>query len=119
MWCEGVGAVQEIKQIRLRIPAGVDESTKIRVSGEGSPSFNGGPSGDVYFSFKIEPHPELVRDQNDLIFSKQISKYIAALGGEIEVPMPENTETVKLEPVHSSYTEKRLVGKGVPFLRGC
>ena len=102
--CHGAGKVKETKTLEVKIPAGIDEGMRIRLSGRGRPGINGVPSGDLYIEIHIKPHQVFDRNGNDLHCRMPIPFSTAALGGEIEVPtlagrasfaMPEGTQSGK------------------------
>jgi molecular chaperone DnaJ len=102
--CHGAGKVKETKTLEVKIPSGIDEGTRIRLSGRGEPGINGVPCGDLYVEIHIKPHPVFIRNGNDLHCQIPIPFPTAALGGEIEVPtlagrasfaMPEGTQSGK------------------------
>jgi len=82
----------------VNIPAGVDGQTKLRIAGEGEPSPNGGPNGDLYCFIHVEEHPLFVRDGQNLICQVPISYTQAALGARIDVPTLEGRETLDIPP---------------------
>lgn len=84
--CHGEGRVKKHKTLSVRIPAGVDEGDRIRLTGEGEAGINGGPPGDLYVMVHIKPHPVFTRDHDDLHCEMPISFATAALGGEITIP---------------------------------
>jgi molecular chaperone DnaJ len=101
------------------IPAGVEEGTRIRLSGEGQAGLNGGPAGDLYIFIAIKPHPIFQRDGADLHCRVPVSFVAAALGGEIEVPTLDGKRSkVSIPEGTQSDKQVRLRGKGMPVLRG-
>src|SRR5258708_23986481 len=74
------------KTLSVKIPAGVDDGDRIRLSGEGEPGVNGGPVGDLYVQIQVKSHPVFQRDHDDLHCEIPVSFATAALGGEIEIP---------------------------------
>ena len=80
----------------MKIPSGVDEGDRIRLSGEGEAGVNGGPSGDLYVVIHIKPHPVFTRDHNDLHCEMPISFTTAALGGDIEIPTLDGYAKIKV-----------------------
>src|SRR5882757_1686801 len=84
--CHGAGKVKETKTLEVKVPAGIDEGTRIRLSGRGEPGINGVPSGGLYIEIHIKPHPVFIRNGNDLHCQMPIPFPKAALGGVIEVP---------------------------------
>jgi len=112
--CRGQGQVQESKTLSIKIPAGVDEGNRIRLSGEGEGGLHGAPAGDLYVQIHLKPHPLFKREGNHLYCDVPISFTLAILGGEIEVPTL--TGIVKLHIPAETQSGKilRLRGKGVP-----
>ncbi|MDZ4781065.1 MAG: DnaJ C-terminal domain-containing protein, partial [Planctomycetia bacterium] len=96
--CKGRGHIPKRVQRDVEIPAGVDGQTKLRLSGEGEPSPNGGPSGDVYCFIHVEEHELFVRDGQNLICQVPISYTQAALGAKIDVPTLDGRETLDIPP---------------------
>ncbi|MEF3272972.1 MAG: molecular chaperone DnaJ [Chloroflexus sp.] len=115
--CRGEGRVRQTRRITVRVPAGVDNSQQIRISGEGEAGPRGGPPGNLYVALDIQPHPIFERDGNDIILPLTINVAQAALGGEVSVPTLEGTEKLRLPPGTQHGQTFRLRGKGVPYLR--
>jgi molecular chaperone DnaJ len=115
--CSGAGRVKQHKTLAVKIPAGVDEGDRIRLSGEGEAGVNGGPTGDLYVVIHIKPHPVFQRDHNDLHCEMPISFATAALGGEIEIPTLEGYAKIKVPPETQSGKVFRLRGKGIRGVR--
>src|SRR5580704_15877485 len=90
--CHGSGHVQKERTLGVDIPAGVEEGTRIRLSGEGQAGLNGGPPGDLYIFISVTQHPIFQRDSHNLYCRMPISMVTAALGGEIEVPTLDGKE---------------------------
>jgi molecular chaperone DnaJ len=117
--CKGHGHVQKERTLAVDIPAGVEEGTRIRLSGEGQAGLNGGPAGDLYIFIAIKPHPIFQRDGADLHCRVPVSFVAAALGGEIEVPTLDGKRSkVSIPEGTQSDKQVRLRGKGMPVLRG-
>lgn len=116
--CRGQGRVKKEKTLSVKIPAGVDTGDKIRLTGEGEASENGGPPGDLYVAIVVKPHQIFQRDGADLLCTVPINFATAAIGGELEVPTLDGR--VKLKVPAGTQTEKtfRLRGKGVKPVRG-
>jgi molecular chaperone DnaJ len=112
--CRGQGQVQESKTLSVKIPAGIDEGNRIRLSGEGEGGLHGAPSGDLYVQIHLKPHPLFRREGQHLYCDVPISFTLAIIGGEIEVPTL--TGIVKLHIPAETQSGKilRLRGKGVP-----
>jgi molecular chaperone DnaJ len=115
--CHGAGRVKQHKTLSVKIPAGVDNDDRIRLSGEGEHGVNGGPTGDLYVVIHIAPHPVFQRDHNDLHCEMPISFATAALGGEIEIPTLDGSARIKIPPETQSGKIFRLRGKGIKGVR--
>lgn len=117
--CGGMGRVQKEKNIDVKIPAGVDDGTRIRVSGAGESGIRGGPTGDLYVFLSVRSHRFFKRDASDIYCKVPIPMTTAALGGEIEVPTIDGSRTkVKIPAGTQSGHQFRLRGKGMSILRG-
>ena len=116
--CGGRGRVREEKTLAVRVPPGVDNGDRIRLSGEGEAGQNGGPTGDLYVDIRVRPHPIFERDGADLACSVPISFATAALGGTVDVPTLEGEVNLKIPAETQSGRAFRLRGKGVKPVRG-
>ena len=115
--CQGSGRVKQYKTLAVKIPSGVDEGDRIRLSGEGEAGVNGGPAGDLYVVIQIKPHSVFQRDHNDLHCEMPISFTTAALGGEIEIPTLDGHAKIKIPAETQSGKVFRLRGKGIKGVR--
>jgi molecular chaperone DnaJ len=116
--CSGAGRVTRERMLSVNIPAGVEDGTRIRLSGEGEAGVRGGPSGDLYIFLSLAAHPFFQRDGADLHCRVPISMVAAALGGEFEVPTIDGGKTrVKVPEGTQSGRRFRLQDKGMPVLR--
>jgi molecular chaperone DnaJ len=115
--CHGSGRVKIQKTLSVKIPAGVDEGDRVRLSGEGEPGVNGGPPGDLYVQVHIKPHPVFQRDHDDLHCEMPVSITTAALGGEIDIPTLDGTARIRVPPETQSGKTFRLKGKGIKGVR--
>ena len=115
--CSGSGRVKKHKTLAVKIPAGVDEGDRIRLSGEGEAGVNGGPSGDLYVVIQIKPHNVFTRDHNDLHCEMPISFTTAAMGGEIEIPTLDGYAKIRIPAETQSGKVFRLRGKGIKGVR--
>lgn len=115
--CHGTGRVKQHKTLAVKIPAGVDEGDRIRLSGEGEHGVNGGPPGDLYVQIHLKPHSVFSRNHNDLHCEMPISFTTAALGGEIEIPTLDGVAKIKVPPETQSGRTFRLRGKGIKGVR--
>jgi len=117
--CAGSGLVQKEKTLAVEIPAGVEEGTRIRLSGEGQAGMNGGPPGDLYIFVSIAPHGLFQRDGHDLYCRCPVPFVTAALGGHVEVPTLDWGRTKVTVPEGTqSGRQFRMRNKGMPVMRG-
>ena len=116
--CGGRGRVERRKNLSVKVPAGVDNGDRVRLSGEGEAGVNGAPPGDLYVQMRVAEHPIFQRDDRNLYCDVPLSFVDAALGGEIEVPTLDGR--VKLKVPSETQTGKlfRLRGRGAPSVRG-
>ena len=105
------------KNIRLTIPAGVENGQTIKISGHGSPGVNGGPAGDLYITFNIPVDPEFKRDGANLYQNVQLDLYTAILGGEVTINTLSGKVKIKVSPGTQNGTVVKLKGKGMPFYK--
>jgi molecular chaperone DnaJ len=116
--CQGRGRMQKNKTLAVKVPPGVDNGDRIRLSGEGEAGQNGGPAGDLYVEINIQPHEIFQRDGADLSCVIPISYATAVLGGTVEVPTLGGEVALKIPPETQSGRAFRLRGKGVRPVRG-
>lgn len=123
--CHGHGQVRKNRKLQLKVPAGVDDGSRIRLSGEGDAGTRGGPRGDLYVFLSVKPHELFERDNLDLLVTVPVSMTTAALGGEIDAPCltSEACDGRCKAPVSvpaGAQTGKtvRIKGKGMPHLNG-
>jgi molecular chaperone DnaJ len=116
--CSGSGKIPRRERIQVRIPAGVDTGSRVRVAGKGDPGVLGGPPGDLYIQIQVETHPVFRRAGDQILCTVPISFSEAALGARIEVPTVEGPATIRIPPGTQSGQKFRLRGKGSPSLRG-
>jgi molecular chaperone DnaJ len=116
--CKGHGKVKKVHPISVKIPAGVDSGSRLRMSGEGEPGIYGGPPGDLYIVLDIREHPLFVRKGNTLYHETTITFPQAVLGAEIEVPTLDGTAHLKIPPGTHPGKAFPLKGKGIPKLGG-
>lgn len=105
------------KNIRITIPAGVEDGQKIKLKGQGGEGINGGPNGDLYIEFSIKPDANFQRKGNDLHTAQEIDLYTALLGGEAVVDTFAGKIKVKIKPETQNETKIRLKGKGFPLYK--
>ncbi|EAX47519.1 chaperone protein DnaJ [Thermosinus carboxydivorans Nor1] len=116
--CQGRGRVRNKRTIKIKIPAGVDSGSRLRVAYEGEAGIRGGPPGDLYVYIFVKPHKLFTREGSDVICEVPISFVQAALGDEIEVPTLDGKVSLKIPEGTQSGTTFRLKDKGIPHLRG-
>jgi len=115
--CHGAGNKQKNKSLSVKIPAGVEDGTRIRLQGEGESGPKNGPSGDLYIFISIEYHPIFQREGEHIFCSVPIALTTAALGGEINVPTVNGGKTkLKINAGNQTGKQYRLRGKGMPIL---
>ena len=115
--CSGSGRVKQHKTLSVKIPSGIDEGDRIRLTGEGEPGVNGGPPGDLYVQIHLKAHTVFQRDHDDLHCEMPISFVTAALGGEIEIPTLDGVAKLKVPPETQTGKIFRLRGKGIKGVR--
>jgi molecular chaperone DnaJ len=116
--CSGEGKVRLKKTLEIRIPAGVETGSRLRLRGEGEEGEQGGPSGDLYVFIEVEPHAFFERNGNDISCRIPITFVQAALGGSVEAPTLTGHEKIKIPRGTQTGRIFRLKGKGIPHLRG-
>jgi len=117
--CRGEGRAEKRRSLEVRIPAGVDEGTRIRLSGEGEAGVRGGPAGDLYIFVHLARHAVFQRDGTTLFVRCPVSITAAALGGTIEVPgLDRQRHEIRIPPGIQSGKQLRQRGAGMPVLNG-
>lgn len=115
--CHGRGQVYVKKTVSLKVPAGVDSGSRLRLTGEGEGSPNGGPPGDLYVFLQVKPHKYFQRNNNDVICLAEISFVQATLGAKIIVQTLTGEETLKIPPGTQYGDTFRLPNQGIASLR--
>ncbi len=115
--CHGTGHKEERKTIQVKIPAGIEDGQRIRMSGRGAPGENGGANGDLYVVVDVKPHELFERDGTDLHIEMPLNFVTAALGGEIEVPTLDSRVTLKIPEGTQSGKIFRLRERGIRSVR--
>jgi len=105
------------KNIRITIPAGIENGQVIKLKGYGAPGVNGGPHGDLYITFSIANHPHFKRSGNDLYTTTSIDLYTALLGGETTINTLNGKVKLKVNPETQNSARIRLKGKGFPVYK--
>lgn len=115
--CHGRGRIRKTRTLSVKVPAGVDDGDRIRLSGEGEAGRNGGPSGDLYVEIRVRPHKLFEREGADLSCEVPVSFAKATLGGEVELPTLDGHVALKIPAGTQSGKVFRLRGKGVTTVR--
>lgn len=116
--CAGEGRSRQEDKVKVRIPAGVEDGSTVRLAGRGDTGRNGGPPGDLYLLLRVEPHAVFRREGRNLLCEVPVGIARAALGGAIEVPTLDGPATIALPEGTRSGQKLRLRGKGVPGSKG-
>src|SRR5579885_3454247 len=116
--CGGSGLVRKPETFDVRIPAGVDTGSRVRVAGKGNAGLNGGPRGDLYIITEVAPHPIFERKGDNIYVKVPVTVTEAALGAKVEVPTLDGPAVIRIPPGTQSGQTLRLRGKGAPSLRG-
>ncbi|MDD5082063.1 MAG: molecular chaperone DnaJ [Dehalococcoidales bacterium] len=114
--CRGTGKEKQQRHIMVKIPAGVDDSTQIRITAEGEAGIRGGPPGDLYTTLSVAPHQFFTREGNHILYQLPINFAQAALGAEVEVPTLEGKVKIKIQPGCQTGKVYQLKNKGIPHL---
>ncbi len=114
--CNGAGAVRTVKRLRVNIPAGVRDGSRIRLAGKGEPGRNGGPPGDLYLITNVSPSPLFTRKGDNLEVEVPLSIPEALRGAEVTVPTLNGTKRLRVKPGTAHGTVQRLRGEGPPKL---
>jgi molecular chaperone DnaJ len=115
--CRGQGRVVKTRRLSVKVPAGVDHGTQIRLSGEGESGTHGGPPGNLYVVIRVKPHPYFRRFEDTIHLELAVNITQAALGDEVEAPTLDGKEMMKIPAGTQTGDTIRLRGKGVPRLR--
>ena len=123
--CRGQGQVRKNRRLSLKIPAGVDDGSRIRLTGEGEAGQRGGPRGDLYVFLSVTPHELFERDNLDLLVTVPVPMTVAALGGDVDAPCLVSTacdgeckQSVEVPAGSQTGKTVRIKGKGMPHLNG-
>ena len=114
--CHGRGTNNKTKTIEVKIPAGINHGQQIRLSGQGEAGSNGGPAGDLYVAFRVQPHEFFTREEFNLHCEVPITFTQATLGAEIEVPTLDGRIALKIPAGTQPGTEFRLRNKGIKHI---
>ena len=111
--CRGEGRVKTTKELEIKVPAGVDTGTRLKLSGKGSAGTNGGPNGDLYIEFNVAEHEYFIRDEDDIYVEVPITITEAVLGCKKEVPTINGNVTLTIPSGSESGDKHRIKGKGI------
>lgn len=114
--CHGEGRLSDRAKVTIKVPAGIVDGMRLKLTGSGTAGRRGGPAGDLYVDIIVKPDKVFSRNGNDVVINAPISFSHAALGGEVKVPTLDGDEAVNVPPGTQSGSLLRLKGKGIPFL---
>ena len=115
--CKGNGSTVATENIKVKIPPGADNGSRVRLKGMGGAGVKGGPSGDLYIKLTVRPHPVFKRDGDNIYAEVPVTVVEAIAGGKIKVPTLDGQVTMTLPPGTDSGKKFRLKGKGIPNKR--
>jgi molecular chaperone DnaJ len=113
--CRGEGSVSQTESIHVRIPAGVDTGSKVRIAGKGNAGASGGPPGDLYISIEVAPHAFFRREGSNIFVKIPVTVPEATLGAKIQVPTLLGQSTIRIPPGTKSGQKFRIKEQGVPL----
>ncbi len=111
--CRGTGKVTEKQTVEVKVPAGVDSGSRLRLSGKGAAGYNGGPNGDLYIEFRVDEHDFYVRDDDDIYLEVPITITEAVLGTKKEIPTLHGNVTLTVPAGSESGDKHRIKNKGI------
>jgi molecular chaperone DnaJ len=114
--CRGTGVAATIKRLEVKIPAGVQNGSRVRIAGKGQPGYHGGPSGDLFLKVSVRPHAQFERHGDNLHVNVPVLLTVAILGGEVQVPTPKGKLALKIPAETQNGRVFRLTGQGMPHL---
>jgi molecular chaperone DnaJ len=116
--CRGSGIEKRNREVKVRVPAGVDDGQRIRLAGKGTPGRNGGPSGDLFIICRVSPHAVFGRDGLNLTVKVPVTFAEAALGADVEVPtLTGEKVTLRVKPGTQSGSRQRIKGRGIDTVK--
>jgi molecular chaperone DnaJ len=114
--CRGTGKVPREKRLEVKIPAGVDDGSRVRFAGQGGPGYGSGPDGDLYLVVSVKPDPRFIRKGSDIYETVDIPLTDAVLGGEAQVPTVNGKVVLTIPPETQNGKVFNLKGKGMPSM---
>jgi len=114
--CQGNGSAPRIKQLEVKLPAGMRTGSRIRMAGQGEAGYGGGPAGDLYMLITVRPHQQFERQEDDLLTSVPVPLVTAVLGGIVTVPTLMGRLELKIPPETQNGQVFKLAGQGMPHL---
>jgi len=115
--CRGSGQEEHVRKLQVKFPAGIDDGSQMRLSGEGEAGINGGPRGHLYVDVGVRRHKQFQRDGDDLIYNLELNIAQVALGDELKIPTLEGKQALRIPAGTQSGQVFVLKGQGVPHLR--
>lgn len=116
--CDGTGVIKKTKKIEIKLPAGAEDGTNLRLAGQGEAGEKGARAGDLYIVIHVREHDVFDRDGDNINVKVHIPFAVAVLGGEVDVPTLNGKEAIKIPPGTQSNSMFKLRGKGIPHLHG-
>lgn len=116
--CRGAGKEKFQRNIKVKVPPGVDSGSRIRLTGEGDAGSRGGPAGNLYVNIAVKPHKLFVREEDDILYELPLNFAQAALGIELEVPTLDGDAKLKIPAGSQAGQIFKLKNKGIPHLHG-
>jgi molecular chaperone DnaJ len=114
--CRGSGETSRLKNLEVKIPAGVKDGSRVRIAGKGEPGYGGGKSGDLYLVIKVKPNRLFERKGDDLYVDVEVPLTVAVLGGEVQVSTLKGKLALKIPSETQNGRTFRLTGQGMPHL---
>ena len=116
--CRGTGKERQRRKIMIKIPPGVEDNSRMRLTGEGEAGRWGGPAGNLYINLSVQDHPFFKRQGNDILYELSLNFAQVALGDEVEIPTIEGKASLKIPPGTQTDKVFKIKGKGIPYLQG-
>jgi len=112
--CRGDGSITVTQEYKVKIPPGVRDGQKLRLSGQGQPGLGGGPPGDLYLRVRMASHPDFRVEGGDLYYDLELAPWEAALGASVSVPALSGPVSIKIPPGTQNGQRLRVRGRGLP-----